>query len=365
MMQGRFSEASGERDDDGESGSSTVRAFTRTFRKEIPTCNQRFAASASIHFQRRSRPVETDVLLAASDFVRGTFERHLSETFVVPASCALSLPGEIGANREAFELPANGTLFFTGFDPGSDPERKNPFGAVRAFWRAFGGSRDAYLVVKVNNAVRNGVRHPVADQLKALCRGHGNILVIDRVMSYADALSLLASCDVYVSLHRAEGLGLGLMEAMCLGKPVIATAWSGNMSFMDHANSCLVGYRLIPVNSTLPAYRQFNGKTQWAEPSEERAAAWMRELARDPELRIRIGLNAKRSVSAYDAAARAGHFLDELEAIALHAAFLPRRVLPPPADLWRAARGPVKGVFAGVRGEVTRQWRRHIGWRLQ
>jgi hypothetical protein len=92
-------------------------------------------------------------------------------------------------------------------------------------------------------------------------------------------------------MHRPEGLGLGLMEAMALGKPVIATAWSGNMSFMSHTNSCLVGYELIPARSDLQVYsKRYLGKdAYWADPSIEQAAAWMQELTRNASHREAIG----------------------------------------------------------------------------
>src|SRR5581483_6444927 len=118
---------------------------------------------------------------------------------------------------------------------------------VNAFIDALGNEPNAYLAVKVN--ARNLPSALARDQLRLLDRvaSHPRIRVIKEVMDYTQTLTFYASCDVYVSLHRAEGLGLSLMEAMALGKPVIATAWSGNMSFMSDRDSCLVGCRLIPV----------------------------------------------------------------------------------------------------------------------
>jgi hypothetical protein len=71
--------------------------------------------------------------------------------------------------------------------------------------------------------------------------------VLDRVLSNADVFGLQRVCDAYVSLHRSEGLGLGMAECMAQGKPVIATAYSGNLEFMTESNSCLVDYALVPV----------------------------------------------------------------------------------------------------------------------
>ena len=130
-------------------------------------------------------------------------------------------------------------------------------------------------------------------------------------------LRLYKSCDVYVSLHRAEGLGLGMAEAMSLGLPVIATAWSGNMTFMDHVNSCPVRYRLAPVLDTA-VYRttQLEDTTMWAEPEVEDAAHWMKRLFDDPALRLELGDCAQASMRRYNEEAATGKFLRELRRIA-------------------------------------------------
>jgi glycosyltransferase involved in cell wall biosynthesis len=102
---------------------------------------------------------------------------------------------------------------------------------------------------------------------------------------------LYASCDVLVSLHRSEGLGLHLMEMMALGKPVIATAWSGNMDYSTESNSCLVGRDLIPVVSDHPTYsaEYVTGQPMWAEPRIEEAVAAMRRLHEDSSFRAALG----------------------------------------------------------------------------
>ena len=64
----------------------------------------------------------------------------------------------------------------------------------------------------------------------------------------------MSSCDAYVSLHRSEGIGLTIAEAMGLGKPVIATGWSGNTDFMDVSNAFPVGYRLVEIEENVGPY---------------------------------------------------------------------------------------------------------------
>jgi glycosyltransferase involved in cell wall biosynthesis len=308
-----------------------------------------------------------DVVLAASDFVQGVFSENLSGLFIVPAPCPLYLPEAVAPDRARFDLADESVIFVTSFEPASDPERKNPFAAIRAFLKAFPKNGIASLVVKVNNAKLEGKLHPTIVQLHDLCREHRHIRILDEVMSYQDVLCLYASCDAFVSLHRAEGLGLGLMEAMALGKPVIATAWSGNMSFMNHTNSCLVRYELVPVRSDLLVYSQhYLGEAPyWADPSIEQAAAWMQELIRNVPLRENIGRQAANSMARYQTHAKEGRFLDELITLHQNRAFLPRlNQRPSPAELWQAASQNGTGWTGKMRAGIQTLWHRHIAWRL-
>jgi hypothetical protein len=136
-------------------------------------------------------------------------------------------------------------------------------------------------------------------------------------LSYPDVLNLYASCDVYVSLHRAEGLGLGLMESMLLGKPVIATGWSGNMTFMNRQNSFPIDYHLMPVKGSIPNYRiNIHGSnTAWAQPDINDAVTWMERLACDQNLRTSIGRKAEVDLQIWQNEARQGKFVDELQTI--------------------------------------------------
>jgi hypothetical protein len=145
----------------------------------------------------------------------------------------------------------------------------------------------------------------------------GNVRILSGPLSYDDVLSLYASADVYVSLHRAEGLGLGMLEAMVLGKPVIATAYSGNMDFMDGSSSMLIDYVMTPVTPS-PAYApSVIGEHQmWAEPSIDMAAAGMRRLQEDPDLRTHLGDLAAAKASEVNAKCASGAVFAELCQIA-------------------------------------------------
>lgn len=263
-----------------------------------------------------------DVIVGVSDFIRYVLQFEVSGPLVIGGALPLSLPPAIGANRRKFDLPDRAVIFLMSFEPHSDTERKNPWAVIDVFLKSVADQEQAYLVIKINNAGDDALLGKIRER----CANHPRIRQINEAMDYPSVLSLYASCDAYVSLHRAEGLGLGMMEAMSLGKPVIATAWSGNVTFMDQTNSCPIRYRLVPVQAVSEVYsRQFVGKNiRWAEPDLDDAAAWMRRLLIDSELRKRIGSAAADGMSKWNAEARRGHFLDELVAIFDHRSFLPK-----------------------------------------
>lgn len=175
------------------------------------------------------------------------------------------------------------------YDSGFD--RKNPLSAVSAFRSAFGQRTDVELVIKVRGRSASGSPER---RLAAAISGMGNVRVIEGTIPRAAFLDLLSDCDVLLSLHRAEGFGLVLAEAMFMGKPVVATAWSGNLDFMTDGIACLVPARLIRAadeNYDIP-------RAKWADPSVEAAAMWLTRLT-DPALRERIGEAARLHVERH------------------------------------------------------------------
>jgi glycosyltransferase involved in cell wall biosynthesis len=311
-----------------------------------------------------------DVLLAKSDFIRSTFENALSQVPTISGVYPLALPENVQANRARFDIPNDAVVFVCIVDPTSDPERKNPFGAIDAFRSAFSDDDQTQLVVKVNNASHNGRAHPLLPKIRAHCRPHPRIHLIEESLSYAEVMSLYASCDVFVALHRSEGLGLGPLEAMALGKPVIATGWSGNMTYMDHGNACLVRYKLIPAAGSLSVYtRQFLGTDAlWADPDIGHAAAWMKRLAHDPELRIRIGRRAAESIAEFMRKGEEAKFADELQAIWQSRAYLPARPALSDQDVARLREIAFEhsaSVTQVMANKARRVLDRHFLWRFR
>lgn len=171
-------------------------------------------------------------------------------------------------------IPEDHCVFLFMFDMFSVFERKNPLAVIRAFREAFGRDEKATLLLKTTATSPNAAE---AERLQAAADDAG-ILLVRRLLSREQAYGYLDMCDCYVSLHRSEGFGLGMAEAMLLGKPVIATSYSGNLDFMTEENSYLVEAEMTDVEEERPIYsRGF----RWAEPSVHHAAKLMRHVFDD------------------------------------------------------------------------------------
>lgn len=206
-------------------------------------------------------------------------------------SPAVIPPAEVSPDRARFGLPENVVAFLTMADGRSSLHRKNPSGAIAAFRRGLPAAVDARLLVKLRN-----VDEASMEALIAEAEGDARITFLEADLDDASRWSLLASCDAFVSLHRAEGFGLPIAEAMALGKPVVATGWSGNMDFMNAENALPVGFRLIAVEDPTGRYPSDTASV-WADPDIDGAADAMRRLALDANLRQRIGAAAARDAA--------------------------------------------------------------------
>lgn len=206
------------------------------------------------------------------------------------ASCIYIDESRIDARRCRFGLADNSYLFLSSFDFHGYFKRKNPLALIKAFRMAFGDSDDATLVLKCINSAS------YARERKALKRAasEANVHIIDAHLRKDDLYSLVAACDCYVSLHRAEGFGLPIAEAMYLGKPAIATGYSGNMDFMNHANSFPVKYDLVEISPT--EYPPFNRGYVWAEPDVEHAAELMRFVYDNRYDAMKVGERAAQDI---------------------------------------------------------------------
>jgi len=179
-------------------------------------------------------------------------------------------------SRADLNLP-EGFLFLFMFDFFSNVERKNPIGIIKAFQRAFAPGEGPKLLIKSIN----GHRHLAElERLHYACQGRSDIIIRDGYLAAAERDALVGACDCYVSLHRAEGFGMTIAEAMLMEKPAIATRYSGNLEFMNDANSFLCGYKLRRVG---PGCDPYPADARWADPNIEEAARLMRFVYENPE----------------------------------------------------------------------------------
>lgn len=229
-----------------------------------------------------------DEVWTASDFVREAIAAATPKpVHVVPLP--IEVPVSPPRTRTELGLPDN-FLFYFNFDFMSVFERKNPLGLLEAFTRAFGPDEGPFLLIKSVN----GDRFP--DQLARLrqwASDRPDVRVVDGYLSAADRDALAASCDCYVSLHRSEGFGLTIAEAMALGRPVIATGYSGNLTLMNEANSYLVPFRLTPIPEGCDPYP---AGAEWADPDLDRAAELMREVYEHQDVASERGKQGREDV---------------------------------------------------------------------
>lgn len=212
----------------------------------------------------------------------------------VPMAIDVSLPER--SSRSDVGLPEHAFLVLFSFDALSIPERKNPWAVVAAFEQAFSVDerlRNVRLVVKVTNLDRV----PDVERRLRSDVSRVNGVLLDTYFDRLQTNALLNHCDVYISLHRSEGYGFAIAEAMYLGKPVIVTAYSGNMDFTTPSNSYLVPYTLVQLPQTYPPYDVEN---HWAEVDVAAAAAILRSVHDDPDTARRVGRRAADDMRRYN-----------------------------------------------------------------
>ena len=209
--------------------------------------------------------------------------------------------------REMYGLKPGETVFLFVFDAASSVERKNPAGLVRAFQQAFPRTREARLVIKVS---RPQAEPRNMAKLRQMVAGDPRILLVERTMSRHELLGLMDAADCYVSLHRAEGLGLTMAEAALLAKPVITTAYSGVLDFLNDKTALMVGHSMTTITHDRPPFQK---GWRWADPDLVEAANHMRWVRAQPLLARQIGLRAKESVAkALDPAKQGQWIADQL-----------------------------------------------------
>ncbi len=248
-----------------------------------------------------------DEVWAATEFIADAF-REVTDKPVHVVHVPVPEPEAADRPRPELGLEPDRFVFLVTLDHLSITDRKNPLGAIHAFERAFPAPSDhgPMLMVKTLNARQRWSEH---EQLQVAAAGRPDIEVVDRHMTRADQMALIAQSDCLISLHRSEGLGLHLMEAMWLGTPVIATRYSGNLEFMNDDNSALVDAALVPVSDRQGYYPT---EAVWADPNIDQAAEAIRRMVDDSEYRSSLAAAGRRSMMEQSSPAEAGRLIAEL-----------------------------------------------------
>ena len=198
--------------------------------------------------------------------------------------------------RERFGIPQDSFAVLTMFDMRSTRARKNPDGAFEAYVRAFPEpSTDRVLICKVLHHAS------AAEEFEALSRvaaARSDIILMTEVLTDQEVGDLIANIDVMISLHRSEGYGLTLAEAMHRGRAIVATGWSGNIDFMDEDSAILIPYALVPVRDP---QNQYTEMAVWADPDINAASAALQRLEASPDLRARLGASARARIADHEA----------------------------------------------------------------
>jgi glycosyltransferase involved in cell wall biosynthesis len=233
-----------------------------------------------------------DEVWAISSFVKDSIQPHtVKPVYVVPGPIIAPQITE-RLDRSVIGLSESEEYILFMFDYFSIFKRKNPIDLIKTHILAFPDESGPKLIIKTVNGSKNPSQQ---EQLRFAVGSRTDILILDKYLSREQLHSLVNECQIYISLHRSEGYGLTLAEAMSLGKPVIATAYSGNMDFMNKSNSVLVPYELVPVGDDAYPYQS---DSLWAQPDIAFAARALRELSIDLEQRMSIGNKARQDVTS-------------------------------------------------------------------
>lgn len=211
-------------------------------------------------------------------------------------------PAGVTADRARFGLPGDRFLVLYSFNFLSYAERKNPLGTIAAFRRAFGPDDAVTLVLKTAQSDFA----PAAKSALEAAIGDASVILLDRYLDRADTDALMASVDAYVSLHRSEGFGLTVAEAMVAGKPVVATPYGGVTDFFDLRSGFPVAFRRVTLARD---HGPYPAGSHWAEPDADDAAAQLRRLLDEPQEAAKRAAHASEVVAQQLSHARVGALL--------------------------------------------------------
>jgi len=243
-----------------------------------------------------------DEIWTISEFCRSAIEARTDKPVRVIPYGILPAPDK-SLSRADFSLPEGRLLYLCMCDLRSTAQRKHPIGALEAYLRAFPEENgETALVIKL-------IGGAAPRSLKKLMGSRRDIFLLEGSFERSRTDALLNLCDVFISLHRAEGFGLPIAEAMALGKAVVVTGWSGNMDFCSSDTACCVKYRLAPIGRL--ATPPYDAWQSWAEPDIDDAAACLRRLREEPHWRQQLARRGQAHIQSRYSPQRCGAAMRE------------------------------------------------------
>ena len=244
-------------------------------------------------------------ILAMSDFNASHFRKTLPLKTPVykirhPLIITENAPPSSDTIRKKYNIPQDAFMVFFNFDYGSSYFRKNPEAVLSAFANAFTSKDNAILVLKTSNTNKN----PATSRRLRYLADHlsfdsNRLILIEQSLSQADMSGLFNACDAYISLHRGEGFGIGMAEAMSFGKPVIATNYSANTEFCRPGISIPIPFKMVPPKPNEIDLNAYSHVERWADPDVAAASAALRRCYENPDLRSSIGSAAASFIREY------------------------------------------------------------------
>ena len=246
-----------------------------------------------------------DEIWVNTEFIASSMRQAHKRVVKIPFAVEFEKP-DAQFTRQYFGLPETGFLFLSSFDFNSSVARKNPQATIDAFLLAFPPEeKNVFLIIK---SINKHLHPDTFAKLEQRAKKDSRIIFMDQQLSTAQMRGLLTCVDSYISLHRSEGLGLGMAESMYLGKPVVGTAYSGNLEFMNPSNSCLISYDEIAVD---PADYHYSKNQVWANAHVPAAAAALQKIVHDVPFRNMLGMNAQLYMREHHSFAVMGKAISE------------------------------------------------------
>ena len=239
----------------------------------------------------RSLLKRIDELWVPNPFVANAFQKIFDRKITVIPPC-ININRKYRYARKYFSLDDDRFYFIFSFDYYSGTTRKNPLGVAQAFGYAF-PDPEMKVGLLIKSTGPGELDPTVSQQLKNLFTIDKRIMILHRSVDKDEMLSLIDGCDCYISLHRSEGFGLGMAEALAFGKPVIATDYSGNRGFLTERTGFPVPFSLRKL---MPGEYPMGEGQSWAEPNLEVAIQYMRTVFADREERERRSLRGKKLI---------------------------------------------------------------------